>query len=129
MSVETGAPPLRLLILEDDETILEVLCEAFADEGFAISRASSHQEALAVLCAQQHDVVLFDYLLHGGTGREFFEAMRASGCTLPAVMCSAFGPAEAAAAELGVPFVGKPFDLDTLVAAIREAVAAPAPAR
>ena len=52
--------PASILIVEDDPTILEILIEGLADEGYTAAGVTSMDEAIGALRARRYDLVLSD---------------------------------------------------------------------
>jgi two-component system, OmpR family, response regulator RpaA len=129
-----GAPP-RVLIIEDDAALREMLCEALEGEGY---RALLSDHPVAPLDVQQlrPSVVILDLMLGGEPeGYCWLEALRAWRWTarLPVLVCSGYLAPEAPAvhrvqalADVTVP---KPFALDEFLAAVAGCVKAAAPSR
>jgi two-component system, OmpR family, response regulator RpaA len=129
-----GAPP-RVLIIEDDAALREMLCEALEGEGY---RALLSDHPVAPLDVQQlrPSVVILDLMLGGEPeGYCWLEALRAWRWTarLPVLVCSGYLAPEAPAAHrvqaLADVTVPKPFALDEFLAAVAGCVKAAAPSR
>ncbi len=86
----------RVLIVEDDRELRQVLCYSLMDIGAECVEAVDGRKALEVLCqslapADQFDLVLLDILMPGGvSGWDVLEAMRANPLwsNIPAVVLS-----------------------------------------
>jgi two-component system OmpR family response regulator len=63
----------RLLVVEDDQTILELLSGSLRFAGFDVVTAASGAEALAAVTASRPDLVLLDVMMPDGDG---FEVVR-----------------------------------------------------
>ena len=106
----------RILIVDDEAPICELLCDIFTDEGYRVATAGDGRSALVALADDGFDIVLSDIMLPRVDGRELANAMHNSPSlnTIPVVLMSA---AEGLPAR-GVPhaaFIRKPFDLYTLL--------------
>ena len=106
----------RILIVDDEEPICELLCDIFTDEGYRVATAGDGRAALVALADDGFDLVLSDIMLPRVDGRELVNAMHANPDLnkIPVVLMSA---AEGLPAR-GVPhaaFIRKPFDLYTLL--------------
>jgi DNA-binding response OmpR family regulator len=113
--------PCDVLYVEDDDRIADVVESTLRDEGYAVTVATSVVDAFAHLATQAVDVILFDLRLHGMDGREFYALIRERGITAPAILVSAWSDLESIARSLGVPFLRKPFELEELLAIVRDA--------
>jgi CheY-like chemotaxis protein len=114
----------RVLVVDDDEATRETLSWALADEGHEVAVAADGQRALELLrVATDRWVVLFDYRMPDLDGeallsiiaadahlaaRHAYIGMTASPESLPAAVAQF-------QTQLGVPLLGKPFDLDDLL--------------
>jgi DNA-binding response OmpR family regulator len=128
-----GAPP-RILVIEDDTALREMLCEALEGEGY---RALPSDHPVSPLDVQQlrPSLVVLDLMLGGEPeGYGWLEALRAWRWTarLPVLVCSGYLESAAPAAQrvqaLADVTVPKPFALDQFLAAAAgcvETVAAP----
>ena len=70
-------PPLRLLLVEDHESTLEVLSRLLTRAGHQVVTAGTLKGALAAATAGAFDVVISDLGLPDGTGNELMEILRA----------------------------------------------------
>ena len=77
------APPLpRVLIVEDERSLAELLEKSFVAEGYRADAAFTADEARAAFAATSYDVAVLDYHLPDGTGETLLDAFRAErpGC-------------------------------------------------
>ncbi|MFT7721602.1 MAG: ATP-binding protein [Roseateles sp.] len=114
---------LRLLLAEDNALNREVALKLLGREGARVDCAGDGHEALAALRRAGHDLVLMDMQMPGLDGLQATRALRRDPrlVALPVLAMTAnAGPADRAAClAAGMDgHVGKPFDLDALVAAI-----------
>jgi len=128
-----GAPP-RVLVIEDDTALREMLCEALEDEGYDVL-PSDHPVAPLDVQQLRPSLVILDLMLGGEPeGYGWLEAVRAWRWTarLPVLVCSGYLAPEAPAAHrvqaLADVTVPKPFSLDELLAAVAGCVKGAAPA-
>jgi len=109
---------VRVLIVEDEETIAEPLAEGLRREGFEVERAASGAEALA---APAVDLVLLDLRLPDLDGLDVCRELRARS-SVPIIVVTARGEEadRVVGLELGADdYVVKPFGLRELIARIR----------
>jgi CheY-like chemotaxis protein len=113
---------LPVLIIEDDDSIRETMCEALCAEGFAVKTVTDGAEALdAIRAGERPGLVLLDLMMPGVDGWHFLEQLDVD---LPIVVVSAFvhGAKTMSAAALlrrPVGFMTKPVNLDTLIDVVR----------
>lgn len=85
---------VRVLVVDDEPLMLDVLQRILEDEGAAVTRASSAKEALAVMPATNPHVLLSDIGMPEMDGYEFIRQVRGRGIRVPAVAVTAFSRAE-----------------------------------
>jgi PAS domain S-box-containing protein len=117
----------RVLLVEDDEALSEVLTGLLAHEGYRVERAKSLAEARGLLARGLPDVVLLDILLPDGNGLDWMHELRGAEATraLPVVVLSGraggAGGAGGAGAPLWMDWMEKPFEEGHLLAALQRA--------
>lgn len=119
----------RILVVEDEAMLRELVEEELRDEGFEVAAAASARETLAKLEAGgRWDLLLLDDQMPDVTGRQLLGMLRARGVETPAVFCSGTLSLSATErAKLGVVRVlRKPLGLRELVDAVRSALDAAA---
>jgi two-component system OmpR family response regulator len=120
----TGDGPggARLLVVEDEQTILELLSGSLRYAGFDVVTAASGTEALRAVAASRPDLVLLDVMMPDGDGFEVVRRMRSSGPYPPVIFLTARDgvPERVTGLALGADdYVTKPFSLDEVVERIR----------
>ena len=109
---------LRLLVVEDRESLRRMLVRALAGEGYAVEAASDLAEARTHLAALERiDLVLSDLMLPDGSGLDVLTLARARTPPPPVVVLTGFGSVAAAVAAMklgAADFLEKPVDLDRL---------------
>jgi len=114
----------RILIIEDDPEIQEMLKYSFAQEGWKLTLAASGEDGLEQLRKDGADCVILDIMLPGMDGFKTLKKIRSdeSFCGLPIIMCTARGEEAdiVAGLELGADdYVVKPYSPRVLAARIR----------
>jgi DNA-binding response OmpR family regulator len=120
----------RLLIVDDDQQLRELLLLVLGGEGFEVSGAGDAEGALAEVASGSPDLVILDIGLGTGDGREVLAEIRRRG-SLPVVMISANGePVDRVLAlRLGADdFLVKPFFPLELVARVESVLRRSRPA-
>jgi two-component system OmpR family response regulator len=115
------APEARILVVDDEPYITDLLTSALGFEGFAVDVATTGREALDMVRSSRPDLVLLDVMLPDLSGTEVCQRMRQDGEAVPVVFLTALDGTEDKVAGLGVgdDYVTKPFSLDELVARMR----------
>jgi CheY-like chemotaxis protein len=121
--VESARPSQgkRVLVVEDTADIRELLSEILTAEGYEVASACNGAVALAMLrSGPPVDLVLLDLMMPVMDGIELMDALKASGgLPAPVVAMSAFERFRKDAGGLGAcAFVGKPVDIDQLLATV-----------
>jgi len=112
MNAVTPAP--RLLVVDDEPTILELLSGSLRLAGFEVVTATSGAEAVQAAAASRPDLVLLDVMMPNGDGFEALHRIR-SGLTARDEVHDRVKGFE----EGGDDYVTKPFSLDELLGRIR----------
>ncbi len=115
----------RLLLVDDDASLLKLLVIRLKAEGFALLTASSAEEALQVLRNNPIDLVLTDLRMEGASGLDLFTQVRHFFPGLPVIIMSAQGtiPEAVSATQMGVfEFLTKPVDKTLLLETIKAAL-------
>ena len=117
-----GRLEARLLVVEDEPTILELLSGSLRFAGFDVLTAASGREALRLAGASRPDLILLDVMLPDGDGFDVVRALRAGGPRVPVIFLTARSDIHERVAGLtlgGDDYVTKPFSLDEVLARIR----------
>jgi DNA-binding response OmpR family regulator len=114
-----AAGPPRILVIDDDPTILEMLRTILTEEGFHADAALTGEDALNSP-PRAIDLIVLDMFLPGASGPELAERLRKKyGAEVPILVTSA-SPVEGESRALGAyEYLPKPFELVDLAAAIR----------
>jgi two-component system OmpR family response regulator len=117
----------RLLIVEDNPEMRDLLRKVLEKEGYQVSVAADSREATASLSRIPFDLVVTDMLMPDDGGLELLEAIREVRPSLPVIIITAFGDwgSYSRALELGAAaFISKPLKMAELIGAIHTALAA-----
>ena len=112
----------RLLVVEDEPTILELLSGSLRFAGFGVVTASSGAGALRAAAACRPDLILLDVMLPDGDGFEVVRTLRSGGPRVPVIFITARVAVSDRVTGLtigGDDYVTKPFSLDEVLARIR----------
>jgi CheY-like chemotaxis protein len=112
----------RVLLIEDEEVIREVVREVLLDEGFEVIAAASGEQALNALQRDGIQIILTDINMPGRfDGIEVAAFARRSHPALPVVFITGRPNEAERALRIGKPcvLVKKPFDLDHLMEMVR----------
>lgn len=121
----------RILLVDDDVSLLKLLGLRLKSEGFAVHTAASGADALEWLEQERPDLVLSDLRMDGMDGLALFDRIQRLHVGLPVIIMTAHGSITDAvsATRSGVfGFLTKPIDKEALRKTINEALAVSLPA-
>ena len=113
---------MRVLVVEDERKLGELLRRGLGEEGYAADLADRGEEALWMVRAVDYDVVVLDVMLPGADGFEICRRMRDSGVWAPVLMLTARDAVEDRVSGLDVgadDYLTKPFAFEELLARLR----------
>lgn len=113
----------RVLVVEDETDLIELLRYNLEAEGFAVDTAEDAEEAGVRIAEGRPDIILLDWMLPGTSGIEICRRLRAreETATVPIIMLTARGEEEERVRGLATgadDYVVKPFSLPELLARI-----------
>ncbi len=113
----------RLLLVEDDRTLAELVTFHFERSGYAVTRTGDGEEALILVEEIRPDIILLDWMIEGISGIEVCRRLRrrATTANVPIVMLTARGEEDdrVRGLETGADdYVTKPFSPKELVARV-----------
>jgi two-component system OmpR family response regulator len=120
--VETVTAPARLLVVDDEATILELLAGSLRLAGFDVVTAATGAGAVRAAVSSQPDLVLMDVMMPDGDGFEALRRIRAGGCEVPVIFVTArdeVADRVQGFALGGDDYLTKPFSLEELLGRIR----------
>jgi two-component system OmpR family response regulator len=110
--------PPRLLVVDDEPTILALLSGSLRFAGYDVVTAASGAEALRAAAAQRPDLVLLDVMMPGGDGFDVVRRLRSAGRDVPVIFLTARTevPDRVTGFDVGGDdYVTKPFSLDEVL--------------
>ena len=116
----------RILVVDDEAPVREVLTEYFSTEGYAVEAATSGLEALSAVSGGRADLVLLDVRMPGLDGVQVLRRIREMSTSLPVIMVTANEDVTLARETLTLgafDYVAKPFDFDYLDRAVAAGLA------
>jgi two-component system, NtrC family, response regulator AtoC len=115
----------QILIADDESLLRQSLKAALAQEGWSVSTAASGVEAWQRFQEDRPDLVVLDVVLGDADGIELLRRMKGESPETKVLVITAHGSIESAvsAMKLGAyDFIRKPFDLEEMIAAVRNAL-------
>jgi two-component system OmpR family response regulator len=117
-----GSAPTRVLVVDDEPNIVDVISMALRYEGFEVDAAGTGAEALAKARDTRPDVMLLDVMLPDMEGFEVAKQLSAERARVPIIFLTARDATEDRVRGLtvgGDDYVTKPFSLEELIARVR----------
>ncbi|MDN4162978.1 response regulator transcription factor [Nocardioides abyssi] len=114
--------PLRVLVVDDEVNLAELIAMALRYEGWHVEIAHTGAKAVSTAKTQRPDAVVLDMMLPDFDGLEVLRRMRATAPDVPVVFLTARDAVEDRIAGLtagGDDYVTKPFSLEEVVARLR----------
>jgi FixJ family two-component response regulator len=116
-----------ICIVDDDSSVRDALAVVFELEGFQTRAFASGDEFLAAVDGKTPCCVLLDVHMPGKSGLDVLKALDPATFQAPVFVISGQGdiPMAVSAIKLGaIDFIEKPFDAETVVTRVRDAIAA-----
>jgi DNA-binding response OmpR family regulator len=113
---------MRILLVEDNPRLAELMAEGLALAGHVIDAAGALSEAEEHIRGADYDLIILDIRLPDGNGRELLRHIRSQGRGAPVLVATAVTdtPSRIATLDEGADdYLGKPFDMNELVARVR----------
>ena len=108
-----GLSTARILVVDDEPGICQLLCELLTREGYEVESVGSGEDALARLAAADYQMVITDLRMPGMDGFALIEEIRKTRPDVAAIMITAYATIETAVQALrhgADDYVTKPFD-------------------
>lgn len=124
MSVSSPIEPPRVLIVEDELRMRELLADVIPDMGFRVGAARTAEEAMKLMEADPHEIAIVDLNLPGMEGMDFFAIVRERWPKTQVIVLTGFGDLESARQAIRlnvVDFLAKPCHLGDLEVALARA--------
>lgn len=115
----------KVLIVDDDTSMCELLAEGLAQQGYDARWKASPHEALLEIEQRNFDVVLTDINMKDMNGLELCQKATEAHPDLPVIVITAFGSMETAVQAIragAYDFITKPFDIDVVAISLERAV-------
>ncbi len=117
------AKNIKVLIVDNDNDILDVMNEALTYEGYEVNGLLEVDNIFPKIMTYRPDIVILDYILDGINGGELCHQIKVNRYTaqLPVVIMSAYPKVLQSLGDYGCNvFIPKPFDLDHILNCIKE---------
>ena len=116
---------MRILVVEDDTSLVEGLRKALAPSGIAVDHEASGSDAIEIVPSEAYSLIVLDLGLPDLPGQEVLRRLRSNGCEVPILILTALGDVKdkVICLNLGADdYLTKPFDLDEFEARVKALV-------
>jgi two-component system OmpR family response regulator len=121
-STQNGGPQKRILVVDDEPSIVDAVATALRYEGYEVEEAPTGRAALAAVLRQEPDLIVLDWMLPDIEGIEVGRRLREQGFKCAVLFLTAKDTTENKVEALragGDDYVTKPFSLAELVARVQ----------
>jgi nitrogen regulation protein NR(I) len=115
----------RILVIDDDDTVRDVLKTFLEEKNFEVTLSRDGQEGIDLIKQEKFDIILTDLVMPNAGGIEVLQEIAATKLTTPVIVITAYGTIQTAveAIKMGAfDYITKPFILDELVIIINRAL-------
>jgi len=126
---EIGTAPGDIYVVDDDAAVRDALSVVLTLEGFHVSGFAEGDSFLAAVRRHRPDCIILDVHMPGRSGLDILKELHDQHYAVPLFIISGQGDIPMAVDAIrngALDFIEKPFDAETLVARVREAIAAAA---
>jgi len=116
-----GSDGMRILVIEDDASVLDYISKGLRESGFAVDQAADGRDGLYKASAESYDAMVVDRMLPGVDGLTIVRTLRGAENHTPALILSALGEVDDRVKGLragGDDYLVKPFAFAELLARI-----------
>ncbi|MDL2718290.1 MAG: response regulator transcription factor [Acidobacteriota bacterium] len=120
---------MRILVVEDDRKLVEVLHQGLKEKGFAVDTARDGDQGLELALATEYDAIVLDLMLPKRSGLDVLKELRARHRVTPVLILSARSAVEdrIRGLDLGADdYLAKPFSFEELLSRLRAITRRPA---
>ena len=117
-----------ILVIDDDETILEIITQSLNTSGFTALSATSGQEGLNIAAERKPDAIILDWMMPEMNGNEVLKTLKNDKNlkNIPVMMLTAKDEINNISESLTMgakEYIVKPFDLENMVIRLRNMIA------
>lgn len=124
---DNSSHKIKVLMVDDEEQFRNTTSKILTKRGYATTLAASGEEAISILAAEPHDVVILDIQMPGMNGHDVLPQIKKINPGTQVIMLTGHGNLDSARESLkhrAFDYLLKPCDIDHLDRRIRDAYAA-----
>jgi len=115
----------RILLVDDDTTALDLMCEILSEKDYEVHTSSSVDDAVKKLKSRHYHALITDLKMPGKSGIELLEYVVATYSDIPVIILTAYGTIQTAVEALkkgAFDYIAKPVQLEELALALEKAI-------
>lgn len=115
----------KILVVDDEKDITDILQFGLEYEGFAVTSACSAEEALSLMKSDRYELLILDVMLDGITGFDMAEQLRKEGDNTPIIFLTAKDTEQDILTGFSIggdDYVKKPFSIKELIARVHSVI-------
>src|SRR5262249_48013320 len=116
------APPVTVLIADDDPVALDLLAEVLSGEGYRVRAASGGEECLRLAAAEPVDLAIVDLRMPGVDGLQVIRRLASVQPGVPVLILTAFATIDTAIEAIregAYDYLSKPFRMEEIKLVVR----------
>jgi DNA-binding response OmpR family regulator len=126
--VENMSISKKILIIEDNELMIDVMSYILTNSGYEVISATDGDNVFNEIKANHPDLIILDAILPGMDGRQICQLLKLNKATqnLPVIICSGDETIDESMKQKGAPndILHKPFDINSLIEMVGDQLAA-----
>ncbi|MEK6531690.1 MAG: HD domain-containing phosphohydrolase [Deltaproteobacteria bacterium] len=122
----TTVDGIRIMLVDDEDSVREVLTEILSRRGWSVQAFSSAETAIVELKGNNYDIIIADVSMPGLSGIEFLKIAKQASPEVPVVIITGYPSIDLAVEAMksgAVDFIAKPFKAEEIEIVVRKAVA------
>ena len=123
--LEPATDAARILVVDDEKVIREILTEFLTMEGYQVGAAEDGQKALDELALRSYDLIISDLKMPRMSGLQLLERLAADGTNVLTVIMTGFGTVETAIEAMkrgAYDYILKPFKVEEVIHVVQRAL-------
>ena len=123
--IEPSHDAARILVVDDEKVIREILTEFLTMEGYQVGAAEDGQKALDELALRSYDLIISDLKMPRMSGLQLLERLAANGVNVLTVIMTGFGTVETAIEAMkrgAYDYILKPFKVEEVIHVVQRAL-------
>ncbi|MFA6958868.1 MAG: sigma-54 dependent transcriptional regulator [Thermoanaerobaculia bacterium] len=116
---------MRILIIDDEEVLRDVMSAVLRREGFDVALAATAEEGLAIVESDDIDLVILDIMLPGMDGHEALRNIKEMNASLPVIIVTAYSSIDGAILAMrngAFHYIPKPFKNEEVIITVNKAL-------